>query len=187
MILSPKTNNLFICEGILEKKQFSLHKKNLIVLLVIAFFTAADQIIKHFVYMNLKDGEVFSVIPKILQFRFVENPDAMMGMDFAGPKAMIVLSVVCFAAVSILIFMGKIKNKVDYVSLVMILSGGLGNIIDRIFRGYVVDYIEVLFVDFYVFNFADCLVTVGAFLLLFNQIYQIIREQKAKKGEASDG
>ena len=63
----------------------------------------------------------------------------------------------------------------------MIAAGGIGNIIDRIFRGFVVDYIEVLFVDFYVFNFADCLVTVGAFLILFYEIYGIYKEAKQKK------
>ena len=66
------------------------------------------------------------------------------------------------------------------------ISGGLGNIIDRIFRGYVIDYIEVLFVDFYIFYFADCLVTCAAVALIINQIYEIIIENKAKKVKATD-
>ena len=74
-----------------------------------------------------------------------------------------------------------VKTKLDYICLVMIATGGIGNIIDRIFRGYVVDYIEYLFVDFYIFNFADCLITVGAFLLIFYQIYLAIKESKEKK------
>ena len=60
-------------------------------------------------------------------------------------------------------------------------AGGLGNIIDRVFRGYVIDYIEVLFVDFYIFNFADCLVTCSAFLIVFYEIYSVYREYKTKK------
>ena len=65
------------------------------------------------------------------------------------------------------------------------MSGGLGNIVDRVFRGYVIDYIEVLFVDFYIFNFADCLITVAAFLLIFYQIYLIYRDTKMKKAGES--
>ena len=66
------------------------------------------------------------------------------------------------------------------------ISGGLGNIIDRIFRGYVIDYIEVLFIDFYIFNFADCLVTCAAVIMICNQIYEMIKENKEKKAKATD-
>ena len=171
----------------MSKTQISLHKRNLIVLIITAGVVGADQLIKYFVDVYLKPIEVITFIPKVLQFRYLENDGAMMGFMNGRTELMTALSIICFVPVAALIFMGKIKNKVDYVSLVMIICGGLGNIIDRIFRGYVIDYIEVLFVDFYVFNFADCLVTVGAFLLLFNQIYQIFKEHKAKKGVVSDG
>ena len=60
-------------------------------------------------------------------------------------------------------------------------AGGAGNMIDRILHGYVVDFIEPLFVKFAVFNFADICITVGAFMLIGYEIYEIIRETKAKK------
>ena len=63
----------------------------------------------------------------------------------------------------------------------MICAGGIGNIIDRIVRGFVVDYIEVLFIDFYVFNFADCLITCGAFALMGYLIYEMVQESKKEK------
>ncbi len=59
--------------------------------------------------------------------------------------------------------------------------------IDRIFRGIVIDYIEPLFIDFAVFNFADCLVTVGAFILIIYLIYDIISDLKNKKREDGNG
>ena len=169
----------------MSKTDFSLHRRNLIVFLITALIVGVDQLIKYFVDLYLKPVEVVDFIPKVLQFRYLENDGAMMGFMNGRTELMTVLSIICFIVVATLLFMGKFKNKVDYISLVLIISGGLGNIIDRLFRGYVIDYIEVLFVDFYVFNFADCLVTVGAFLLLFNQIYQIYKEQKAKKGDKS--
>ena len=64
-------------------------------------------------------------------------------------------------------------------------SGGIGNIIDRIRLRYVVDFIEPVFVDFAVFNFADCLITVGAFTLIGYLIYDIIKDAKNQKKEGS--
>ena len=61
------------------------------------------------------------------------------------------------------------------------ISGGIGNIIDRIRLHHVVDYIEPLFVNFAVFNFADCLVTVGAFALIIRLIYEIVVDYKNEK------
>ena len=64
----------------------------------------------------------------------------------------------------------------------MVISGGLGNLIDRVLKGYVVDFIEVQFTDFAVFNFADILVTVGAIAIMIYVIVDMFRERK-KTGE----
>jgi signal peptidase II len=66
------------------------------------------------------------------------------------------------------------------------ISGGLGNIIDRIRLKYVVDFIEPLFVDFAVFNFADCLITIGAFALIFYLIVDIIKDSERNKALKSN-
>ena len=67
------------------------------------------------------------------------------------------------------------------------ISGGIGNIIDRIRLHYVVDYIEPLFVNFAVFNFADCLITVGAFLLIFYLIFDLVKDSKKNKNAITEG
>ena len=77
----------------------------------------------------------------------------------------------------------KRKLDVEYVCITLILSGGLGNLIDRVFRGYVVDYIEPLFIDFAIFNFADILVTCSCIVFAFWTIYEIYRESKNGKGK----
>ena len=61
------------------------------------------------------------------------------------------------------------------------ISGGIGNIIDRIRLHYVVDFVEPLFVNFAVFNFADCLITVGAFALIFYLIVDLVKDSKKQK------
>ncbi len=162
-------------------------KKNIIALAIIVLLVIVDQLIKYVVDTLLKPVGTKILIPNILQLRYLENDGAMMGFMGGKTAVMTVLSVICFIVVAVLIFSGKITNKVDYVSLVMICAGGFGNIIDRIFRGFVIDFIEVLFIDFYVFNFADCLITVSAFLLLFNQVYLIFKEQREKKAQVENG
>lgn len=162
-------------------------KKNIITLSIVVLLVVVDQVIKYFVDTMLKPVESKLLIPNILQLRYLENDGAMMGFMNGKTELMTVLSIVCFVFVAVLVFSGKVTNKVDFVSLVMICAGGIGNIIDRLFRGFVIDYIEVLFVDFYVFNFADCLITVSAFLLLFNQIYLIYKEHEQKKGQTENG
>ena len=84
-----------------------------------------------------------------------------------------------------LLVSAKIKSKIEIVSLILIISGGLGNLVDRALNGHVVDYIQALpaFIDFPVFNFADCLVTVGSFLLIGFLLYDIFKEFKNSKKE----
>ena len=77
------------------------------------------------------------------------------------------------------------ESKFLNICLVLIFAGGLGNLIDRIAYGYVIDFIEPLFIHFPVFNFADCCITVGAFMLIGYEIYEMIKEHK-KKAETDD-
>ena len=148
---------------------------------------AGDQIIKYFVDMYLKPVGSVLVVKNFLQFSYFENDGAMMGMMSGKTVTMTIFAVICLAVIAFVIFSGKIKFGVDYCCIVLMMSGGLGNIIDRIFRGYVIDYIEVLFVDFYIFNFADCLVTCAAVAIICNQIYEMIKEYKIKKEKTTDG
>lgn len=153
----------------------------------IAAIAAVDQLIK-FAVLNssLVSGEVSTVIDGFLQWRYVENTGAAFSL-FTGKTALLsVFTAVVLLVGFYLIIAKKIKSKVALASVVMLMGGGLGNLIDRIFRHFVVDYIEVLFIDFPVFNFADCFVTVGEFLLVGYLVYDIIKDYK-KAGQKADG
>ena len=112
--------------------------------------------------MNLHDS--FAALG-FLRITYVQNYGAAFSI-LSGQK--IVLIVITLLIISFLIafFIKKqIKDLVYIVSIVMVTAGGIGNLIDRIFRGYVVDYFDIgiwPFDDFAIFNFADCLVVVGA-------------------------
>lgn len=158
----------------------------LITAVIISALTALDQIIKYFIYNDLRPIGSKMILKGILQLNYVENTGAMMGIMQGKTSFLAVAAAIILIVLFALIITKKIKFGFIYCCLVMIVSGGLGNIIDRIFRGFVIDYIEVLFVDFYVFNFADCLVTVAAFLIIGYEIYDMIKDSKRKKELIND-
>ncbi len=157
------------------------NKIRLLSLGVITSMVAVDQIIKCFVDLYLKPISTKMLIPGFLQLHYFENDGAMMGFMSGKTELMTIASIVCMIGILAVILSGKFKFGVDYVCIVFMAAGGFGNIIDRVFRGYVIDYIEVLFVDFYIFNFADCLVTCSAFIIILYEIYSVYKEYKTKK------
>ncbi len=169
-----------VSEILTTEKKISL-KMRIISLFAVILLLGIDQLIKYYVDIYLKDSAPVVVLRNILQFNYLENDGAMMGFMGGKIKLMTVLAIVCVVVMLVVIFSGIIKNRIDYWCCLLMIAGGLGNIIDRVFRGYVIDYIEVLFVDFYIFNFADCLITCSAFFLIFYQIYLIYKENKTKK------
>ena len=150
-------------------------------LLSIAALTAADQIIKYFVLLYLKPVSSVGVINGFLEWNYVENTGAAFG-SFSGNTALlsIITAVIIIAGIAAII-LKKINNKFLLVTATVIIAGGLGNLIDRIFRGYVVDFIKVLFIDFPVFNFADILVTCGSFMLIIYLIIDIYKDSRKKR------
>lgn len=153
-----------------------------ITLIVMALLVLIDQLTKFFVTSNMQVGNACFSLPHFIEIRYVRNYGGMMGTFDGMGKVLGIVTIVILAVGIILLMLKKIKFGIPYVCLTMIIAGGIGNLIDRIRLGYVIDFINVLFVKFYVFNFADCLVTVGAFLLIFYEIYLIFKDSE-KKGE----
>lgn len=150
----------------------------------IALIAAVDRLIKYAVLGSpLIMGDRITLIPGILQLRYVENTGAAFSILSGRTLLLAVFSAVVIVAGVILILSGRIKSKLLLTAAVMLLGGGLGNVIDRFFQGYVIDYIEVLFIDFPVFNFADCFVTAGSFVLMAYFIWSMVKDSRRK----SDG
>lgn len=149
-----------------------------------------DQVVKYFVVEYLKPIEYFDVIENVLRFRYVENTGAVFGSFATHTLFLTIFSVVLLGFVIYFFATNKNKSKLMSFCLLLMISGGIGNIIDRIRLHYVVDFIEPLFVDFAVFNFADCLITVGAFALIIYLIVDLVKEiknEKKLKSENNDG
>jgi len=110
----------------------------------------------------LKDTEL---IPDVLYFTYVENRGAAFGIMQNRQWFFIAVTLLIILAMLFYIIKYKPQNKLIKLSLFFIMSGGIGNLIDRIRLGYVVDFIDVRIINYPVFNVADCFVVIGAILL----------------------
>lgn len=153
-------------------------------LLVVSILVIVDQVIKKAVTANLSVGESCLTVPGFAEIRYCRNYGGMMGTFDGMAEILSVVAVIILIVVLIMMLTKKIKFGVIYIGLAMIVAGGIGNLIDRIVLGYVIDYINVLFINFYIFNFADCLITVGSFGIIIFEIYELIVETR-KKGESN--
>ena len=92
------------------------------------------------------------------------------------------VSTVTIIALAVLLYSGYVRqNKLYTVSLSLIISGGIGNMIDRVFLGYVIDFIDFRLIDFAIFNGADSFVCVGAGILILALLLDVIKEAKKPK------
>ena len=132
---------------------------------IIAVSIILDQITKVIALNDLKPIVSHPFIEGLIEFRFTTNPGIAFGM--LGGKGWLfipVSSIAIILVVFILIYYRKKLSPLLSVALSMIAGGGVGNQIDRIFRGEVIDFLNFQFIDFPIFNVADCFVTVGCVL-----------------------
>ncbi len=157
------------------------------IILLCCALIGADQIIKLLVINYLKPIQYIDVIDGILRFRYVENTGAIFGSFSTHTAVLTVFSIILLGVTIFFLVTNKNKNKLVNLCLIFMICGGIGNIIDRVRLHYVVDFIEPLFINFAVFNFADCLITVGAFVLIIYLIVDLIKDSKKVKNVTLEG
>ena len=147
--------------------------RNLIIIMIILI--VIDQISKILI-TNLLNDNVLVIIPKFLKFIYVENTGAAFGILSGNIFILILISL----GLIYYIYEEIKRNKSSKVvfSYTLVLSGALGNLIDRIFRGYVVDFVSFTLFnkEMAVFNIADSYITVGVILLLYFLIKEFYNE-----------
>lgn len=152
-------------------------KKNVLKIIILVVI---DQLIKLIIFNTIgKTGESITILPNVLQLTYVENIGAAFGV-FMTRIFLIGLNLLIIFVVTKLM----ISKKYDFddkakLGLSLILAGGIGNLIDRIFRGYVIDYIDISQIFNYpVFNFADICIVVGVILIMVLIIINTIKSQE---------
>ena len=156
----------------------------ILLIAVIVASVLADQITKQLVLNFLDREESFDLISGVLRFTYVENRGAAFGMLDDKRWIFMTVSVVAIVALAVYLFRYGYKNKCAAIGIALIIGGGIGNMIDRIFLGYVVDFIDFCaFPDIWmwVFNVADACVCVGAGMVVLFLAVDVVREAKAEK------
>ena len=125
---------------------------------------AIDQLVKYLVLQNIALGEHVPFIPYILDLTYVQNTGAAFSMLNQHTWLLTVVSLVMSAVLAVAIWKNFFRHPLGKVTLTLLLGGAIGNLIDRAFRGFVVDMFNVLFMEFAVFNVADICVVVGTVL-----------------------
>ncbi len=145
-----------------------------------------DQVTKFAALEKLAPIGTYPLIEDIFHFTYVENRGAAFGMLADHRWVFMVLSTVAILGMLGWLFWEKPKSWWIRVSAAFVIAGGIGNMIDRVRLGYVVDFIDCRFIDFYVFNVADSFVCVGCGMFLVWAVYMEIMERKKKKAGAAE-
>ena len=150
--------------------------------LIVVMTVLVDTLSKNLAVLSLKDtGESdFAVIPGVFHFTYHENKGAAFGMLSDNRWVFMTISTVAISAIAIYLFCNKENSYLLSVSLSFILGGGIGNMIDRVLLGYVIDFLNFKIINFPIFNLADAFVTVGAALMILYMFKQ--DDKKDKQG-----
>ena len=151
-------------------------------MIVILILTIIDQIIKYLVVSNISIGSEKIIIDNFLKFIYIRNTGAAFGI-LSGNIIFLIFITVLLIFYIVNEMKKNINNNLSLLSFSLILSGALGNLIDRVVRGYVVDYISFTLFnrEMSVFNLADTYITIGVILL----IYIVIKEGKNERVSSS--
>ena len=145
-----------------------------------AVLLAGDQILKYWVVTHLAVGESAPFLPGFMQLTRLHNYGAAWS-SLSGQTVLL-------AAVALLLIKKVVRHWTGITACTLILSGGIGNIIDRIVHGYVVDMFDLQLFSYPVFNLADCCVVVGAILggIYYLFLYEKYDKKKKEPDHAHD-
>ena len=133
-------------------------------LLAAAALIGIDQAIKLWATNVLQPIGAMPLIPHVVELRFVLNPGMAFSLLSGRQLFLIVATSAALILVAYWLFFRSRNDRLQQAALILVLGGGIGNLIDRVLNGEVVDYINLLFMRFAVFNFADICVCVGVAL-----------------------
>ena len=156
----------------------------LLFFLVTAGVILLDQVTKILALQYLAPAGSYPLWENVLHLTYVENTGAAFGMLQDRRWVFLVISTVALSGMIVYMFLNKTKHPLETTAVAFIVGGGIGNMIDRLARGFVVDFVDVKCIPYwkYIFNVADIFVCVGCGLFI---LYILLFEAKAQKKEAS--
>ena len=148
-------------------------------IVLFAALLGADQLIKYWTVEHLALGESAAFLPGIVQLTRVHNYGAAWSSFSGQTTALAVVTVLLMAAVAYLLVRRIVRHPLGVIAGVMILAGGVGNLIDRIETGFVIDFFDFYFWP--IFNVADIFICVGVGLIVWNIVMDECRKTEPQK------
>lgn len=153
----------------------------LIYAVLIVLLVGVDQLTKYLAAVYLAPVGTAPFLPGIMELRYVENDGMAFSMLSGRQTLLIVVTSITIGALVWYLFFKKPPMRAERVALCLIIAGGLGNLIDRVAAGRVIDFFATTFINFAVFNVADCFVCVGAALFVIAVLRQELNAKKEQK------
>ena len=148
--------------------------------IIAVFVTAADQLFKKWIVASVPLSGYMAMIPGIIHLTYVRNTGAAFSI-FTNMRLFLTILTSCMIA-GLIVFLIKARlSKLEKIALSAVLGGAVGNLIDRVFLGYVVDMFEVEFIEYAVFNVADSFIVVGGIVFCICYLIDAVKDEKAKK------
>ena len=152
----------------------------LILFLIFILLTIFDQFSKYLAVKHLKKGSI-ALIDGVFELSYLENKGAAWGILSGKISFFTIITIIILVGIiCIIVKINKNAGKKYFVLqilLTILSSGAVGNFIDRVGQGYVVDFLYFKLIDFPVFNIADCYVTVSVAVLLFMMLFKFTDEE----------
>ncbi|MBO7217975.1 MAG: signal peptidase II [Clostridia bacterium] len=150
-------------------------------------FLLADRFTKYIVETNMTLSESIPFIPGFMDFTYIHNTGGAWGILAGKTWLLVVFTAAVMVFCVVFLIKNGFRNPLLFWAVSLVLSGGVGNMIDRIFNeGRVIDFLRTLFIDFPIFNVADCAVVIGAGLLILYFVLDLIKEAKEKKSDIKE-
>lgn len=146
----------------------------IIAIIIIIFGIILDQVTKHIAVVELRNTPQVTIIKDFFYLTYVENKGGAWGIFQGKLWLLIIVTVISLAAFTYLMKDFDLKQHTFYsIAMTMIIIGTIGNLIDRLFRGFVIDFLNfyIFGYDFPVFNVADICLTVGVFILIIDVLF----------------
>lgn len=159
-------------------------RRGALLLLAAALLIGLDQAVKFWARTVLQPVGVMPMIPHVLQLRYLLNTGAAFSMLAGKQWFLTVFTGAVLAVMGGYLVLGGPKKRLETAAWLLVLAGGVGNLIDRAARGAVVDLFEPIFINFAVFNVADIFICTGFGLLLLYYLLEEIAARRRRAGAA---
>lgn len=164
------------------KDKFIKNKRIILISLFTIFLVIIDQLVKFIIASKLYNSTI-TIFKGILNLTYVQNTGGAFGIGSSSTIMFVILNVIIITIIMKFILSKKGDISISIlISLILILAGGIGNLIDRIFRGYVIDYIDINpLIKYPMFNIADICVVLGCMIIFILVIYDTLKSRRAKE------